>query len=103
MSGEMASVIDAQYGLSRHLDGSPRSVLSVGIPAVGHLNPLLRQACELQRRGWRASLASTTEMCEYVAREFPSVRFVDLGPDPTGGIGNAELQARVSANSSFLG
>jgi UDP:flavonoid glycosyltransferase YjiC (YdhE family) len=94
---------DARHALSRHVDGSPRSVLSVGIPAVGHLNPLLRQACELQRRGWRVALASTTGMRQYVAREFPTVRFVDLGPDPIGGVGNAELQARVSANASFLG
>ncbi|HEY2592537.1 MAG TPA: glycosyltransferase [Chloroflexota bacterium] len=79
-----------------------RSVLSVGIPAVGHLNPLLRQAVELRRRGWRVALASTTEMREHVAREFPSVRFVDLGAHPASLAGNTRLQASVSARTSFL-
>src|SRR6476659_894363 len=95
-------MIDGPGTLALRPDGSPRSVLCVGIPAVGHLNPMLRQALELRRRGWRVALASTSEMHAYVEREFPDIRFVDLGPDPTGGVGNADLQARVSAQSNFV-
>jgi hypothetical protein len=88
--------------LARRPDGTPRSVLCVGIPAVGHLNPMLRQAVELRQRGWQVALASTSEMRGYVEREFPNVRFVDLGADRTGAVGGAELQARVSAQPNFV-
>lgn len=54
--------------------------LFTAIPLVGHLNPLIRQAEELQRRGWRVAVASTRDMALHVAREAPSVPFHDLGP-----------------------
>jgi UDP:flavonoid glycosyltransferase YjiC (YdhE family) len=54
-------------------------VLFTAIPLVGHLNPLLRQAEELQRRGYRVAVASTSEMAAHVAAETPGVPFVDLG------------------------
>jgi len=57
----------------------PRFVLFTAIPLVGHINPLLRQAEELQRRGVRAALASTSEMAAHVAAEAPTIPFVDLG------------------------
>jgi UDP:flavonoid glycosyltransferase YjiC (YdhE family) len=94
--------MDHPGDLARRPDGTPRSVLCVGIPAVGHLNPLLRQAEELRRRGWRVALASTREMRGYVEREFPQVRFVDLGASTTAAVGSAEVQARVSAERSFV-
>jgi MGT family glycosyltransferase len=54
--------------------------LLTALPFVGHLNPLLRQAEELQRRGWRVSVAATREMRDHIAAEAPSIPFVDLGP-----------------------
>ncbi len=54
--------------------------LFTAIPLVGHLNPLIRKAEELQRRGWRVAVASTRDMALHVAREAPSVPFHDLGP-----------------------
>jgi hypothetical protein len=32
--------------------------LFTAIPFVGHLNPLIRQAEQLQRRGWRVGIAA---------------------------------------------
>jgi len=55
-------------------------VLFTALPYVGHLNPLLRQAEELQRRGWRVGVAAASEMAAHVAREAPGIAFVDLGP-----------------------
>ena len=54
--------------------------LFTALPYVGHLNPLLRQAEELQRRGWRVGIATAREMAPHVASEAPAVPFVDLGP-----------------------
>jgi MGT family glycosyltransferase len=57
--------------------------LFTGIPLVGHLNPLIRQATALQRRGWRVALASAGEVRAHVAREAPDLPFVtlaELGP-----------------------
>src|SRR6185295_17990777 len=48
-------------------------------PFVGHLNPLLRQAEELRRRGWRVAVATANEMRSHVLSETPDVPFVDLG------------------------
>lgn len=53
--------------------------LFTAIPLVGHMNPLLRQAEELQRRGWRVAFAGFSEVQSRVAQEAPSVPFVDLG------------------------
>jgi UDP:flavonoid glycosyltransferase YjiC (YdhE family) len=50
------------------------------IPFVGHLNPLIHQARELQRRGWRVAIAANAEMRAHVEREGPGLPFVDLGP-----------------------
>lgn len=54
--------------------------LFTAIPFVGHLNPLLRQAEEMQRRGWRVGVAAMREMSAHIAAEAPGVPFVDLGP-----------------------
>lgn len=56
-----------------------RYALFTALPFVGHLNPLLRQAEELQRRGWRVAVASTREMADHCGREAPQIPFVDLG------------------------
>ncbi len=53
--------------------------LFTAIPLVGHLNPLLRQAAELQARGWEVAVATFAEMRSHVAAEAPGVAFVDLG------------------------
>jgi UDP:flavonoid glycosyltransferase YjiC (YdhE family) len=80
-----------------------RSAVFVAIPAIGHLNPLLRQAAELQRRGWRVAMATTDEMRGYVEDSFPDVRFASIGTDPTGPRSKRALQARVSAASNLIG
>jgi len=56
--------------------------LFVSIPFVGHINPLLRQAEELARRGWRVAIASTREIQAYVEADpciDQGVYFIDLG------------------------
>jgi MGT family glycosyltransferase len=53
--------------------------LFTALPFVGHLNPLVRQAEALQRRGWRVAVASAREIGAHVRSEAPDVPFVDLG------------------------
>jgi UDP:flavonoid glycosyltransferase YjiC (YdhE family) len=56
--------------------------LFVSIPFIGHLNPLLRQAEELARRGWRVGIASTQEVKAFVESDPCSsqgIEFLNLG------------------------
>lgn len=53
--------------------------LFTAIPLVGHINPLLRQAEELQRRGWRVAIASPGDIRGHVESEAPGLPFIDLG------------------------
>jgi UDP:flavonoid glycosyltransferase YjiC (YdhE family) len=53
--------------------------LFTAIPFVGHLNPLVREAEELQKRGWRVAIAAYRELVPHLAREGPGVAIVDLG------------------------
>lgn len=64
----------------RPTEGRPRYALFVSIPLIGHLNPLIPQAEELARRGWRVAVASTREVRSHVERTSRGVEFVDLGP-----------------------
>ncbi|PSB01522.1 glycosyltransferase [Merismopedia glauca] len=57
-------------------------ILFVSIPLVGHINPLLRQAEELDRRGYRVGIASTREIRTYIKANLAvsqPVDFLDLG------------------------
>jgi polyene glycosyltransferase len=54
--------------------------LFAALPAVGHINPLLQQAQELQRRHWRVSLASTEELRSHVEKSAPGLPFISVGP-----------------------
>lgn len=56
--------------------------LFVTIPFVGHVNPLLAQAEELVRRGWRVAIATHTEARRHVEGRVPGVAHLDLGPLP---------------------
>src|SRR5215204_1709579 len=69
--------------------------LFTAIPLIGHLNPLMRQAEELQRRGWRVAIASLSEMRAHVESDSPGLPFVDLGPlgDIAGELRRNEEQA----------
>jgi UDP:flavonoid glycosyltransferase YjiC (YdhE family) len=58
---------------------APRYFLFTAIPFVGHLNPLLRQAAELARRGFRVGVAAHEEMRGHVEGQEPGVAFVSLG------------------------
>lgn len=69
--------------------------LFTALPFIGHLNPLLRQAEELQRRGWRVAVAATREMLPHLAREAPSIAAIDLGP--LGAIATQLRQAEAAA------
>ena len=72
------------------------------IPLIGHLNPLLRQAEELSRRGWRVALASTTEARSHVEGRVAGVSFIDLGPQSTA-LGSLEdVEAAACRNPSFV-
>jgi hypothetical protein len=60
--------------------------LFMATPLVGHLNPLIRQAEELRRRGWRVAVASLRELGSHVAAESPDLPFIlwsRLKPAPT--------------------
>jgi len=72
-----------------------RYALFTALPYVGHLNPLLRQAEELRRRGWRTAVAATSEMLAHIERESPGMAVVDLGP--LGGIMADLRQAEAAA------
>lgn len=81
---------------------SPRSVLFASIPLYGHFGPLLRQAKELVRRGWRVQMASTDEAAAYFDKSVDGVEFVNIGG---GGISQHDVMAlinRVSAEPDFL-
>jgi len=80
----------------------PGQALFVAIPLLGHLNPLLAQARELRRRGWRVHLASTEEVRQAIGAQAPEVEFVSLGADPNGPYALTELQTRVAARADFL-
>ncbi|HWI19173.1 MAG TPA: glycosyltransferase [Vicinamibacterales bacterium] len=69
--------------------------LFTSIPLIGHLNPLIRQAVELKRRGWRVAIACAGDMRAHVSRE-AAVPFIDLG-----GLGPiaGELRRREEAAS----
>src|SRR6185503_2088683 len=71
--------------------------LFTALPFVGHLNPLIRQAAALQRRGWRVAVASTREMAAHVHSEAPEVPFVDLGE--LGGIAGRMRAAEEAASA----
>ncbi len=74
--------------------------LFVSLPYVGHVNPLLRQAQALQRRGWRVGVAGMREMARHVAAEAPDIPFVDLGAlgDLTLELRRLELTASMDPN-----
>ena len=74
--------------------------LFTAIPFVGHLNPLLRQAEELQRRGWRVGVAAMREMGPHVAADAPGIPFVDLGSlgELHGVLRQAEADACADSN-----
>jgi UDP:flavonoid glycosyltransferase YjiC (YdhE family) len=76
--------------------------LFTAIPLIGHLNPLLRQAEALQRRGWLVAFAGAHEVQQHVAAEAPAVPFLDLGP--IGPIAGELRRAQVSASldASFV-
>jgi MGT family glycosyltransferase len=71
-------------------------VLFTSIPLVGHANPLLRQAEELQRRGHRVAFAGARDLQRHVAAEAPTIPFLDLGP--LGPIADQIYRAQVEAS-----
>ncbi|HVZ22175.1 MAG TPA: glycosyltransferase [Vicinamibacterales bacterium] len=71
-------------------------VLFTSVPLVGHANPLLRQAEELQRRGHRVAFAGARDFERHVTTDAPTVSFLDLGP--LGPIADALHRAQVEAS-----
>ena len=80
----------------------PGRALFVAIPLLGHINPLLAQAGELRRRGWRVHLASTDEVRQAVHGLEPEIEFVSLGDDPNGPDALPDLQTRVAARADVV-
>jgi UDP:flavonoid glycosyltransferase YjiC (YdhE family) len=79
--------------------------LFVSIPFVGHINPLLRQAEELARRGWQVGIASTREIQAYVESDpcaCQGVRFVDLGTIAQFQSEWLQIPQEISQEKSFL-
>jgi UDP:flavonoid glycosyltransferase YjiC (YdhE family) len=82
--------------------GQPGYVLFVGMPLVGHLNPLRLQAAEMARRGWRVAVATVSEGVRYLEeRGGDGVETLDLGPTGVDRRASEEVIARVSAEPSF--
>jgi UDP:flavonoid glycosyltransferase YjiC (YdhE family) len=85
-----------------HPDGIPRYALFVAIPAIGHLMPLLRQARELTRRGWRTAIASTEEVRAHVEARHPEMPFVGLGTYPGAVEASAQAESLASAEPDAI-
>jgi UDP:flavonoid glycosyltransferase YjiC (YdhE family) len=78
---------------------APHAVFT-SAPFTGHLGPLLLQADELTRRGWRVSVASLEEARPFVARH-PGVGFVSLGPSGINQRHMDDLRNRITFEPSF--
>lgn len=76
--------------------------LFTAIPLIGHLNPLLRQAEELQRRGWRVAFAGARDVHAHAGAEAPSVPLVDLGPLGAVAERLRQAEAEASADPDFV-
>jgi MGT family glycosyltransferase len=77
MFGSMPQLPEGPRATKR---SGPRYALFTAIPFVGHLNPLLRQAEALARRGWRCAVATMSEARPHIEGKAKGVDFVDLGP-----------------------
>ncbi len=75
--------------------------LFTAIPLIGHLNPLVYQAVELQRRGWRVAVASTAEVGAFLEREHPAVPFLALGTSGGAAAYLKRVQALASSDRDF--
>jgi UDP:flavonoid glycosyltransferase YjiC (YdhE family) len=78
-------------------------VLFVGQPFYGHLSPLLLQAAELTRRGWRTGVATTSEGMRHLERRPAGVGALDLGSTGLPAGSGEELAARLSAERFGVG
>jgi UDP:flavonoid glycosyltransferase YjiC (YdhE family) len=77
-------------------------ILLVGIPFVGHLNPLLVQAEELQKRGIRVSIASFEPIRAHVEQHPGALTFLSLGDPPVGIQETEQLLLKASAEPSWI-
>ncbi len=76
--------------------------LFTSIPFIGHLNPLLRQADELVRRGWRVSVAAFEPVSGYVKKNFPDITFISFGEPPATADEAEAFLTRVCEERSWL-
>jgi polyene glycosyltransferase len=81
---------------------SAKHAVFAAIPAWGHVRPLVTQAEELARRGWRSTLVSTDEMRGRVEGKHAALDFFGAGPTPGGADHAAEVFARASAEPDFI-
>ena len=88
--------------IDTHDTGRQKSALFTAIPLVGHVNPLLRQAQELARRGWLVAFAGVREIADHVRAEAPDVTFADLGPMGTVGDELRKHQHDASRDDDFV-
>src|SRR5579884_2064867 len=72
------------------------------IPFLGHLNPLIRQADELSRRGWRTAVASLSEARAAIEANGNGVAFIDLGPGGKLAERMREIEEEVSQEPNFI-
>jgi MGT family glycosyltransferase len=79
-----------------------RYALFTAIPFVGHLNPLLRQAEELTRRGWRCAVATMSEARPHIEGKAEGVEFVDLGPLGPLAQKYRQIEDEVSREPNFM-
>ncbi|HLH30826.1 MAG TPA: glycosyltransferase [Terriglobia bacterium] len=86
-----------------HTRKASRYALFTAVPAIGHINPMLQEALELKRRGWRVALAATEELRSHVENSAPDVAFVSLGLVPDDLKNKLEDGARyASAEPNFV-
>jgi UDP:flavonoid glycosyltransferase YjiC (YdhE family) len=75
--------------------------LFTSAPLFGHLRPLLLQADELMRRGWRVTVASFEEARPIVAGHL-GIAFKSFGPSGLDQVTINELRHRITFEPSFV-
>jgi UDP:flavonoid glycosyltransferase YjiC (YdhE family) len=78
----------------------PRVALFTAGPLYGHMRPLLLQADELARRGWRVVFAVLDEGRQHVARQ-PGICFASLGSSGLDPETVDRLRTRITMERSF--
>jgi hypothetical protein len=76
-----------------------RTALFISFPLIGHVNPLISQAIELEKRGWKAYIISCSTLRSHVEKY--NLEFIDIGKCDW--MNNFdEMQQKVVSSASFI-